>query len=115
MSARISICLGLLALPLWVSAQTAPAPAPAPAAPGAVSVPRETPEPNVRQTVVEDDNARIEELRVRGEVRSITVQPKVGIKQPYQVVPADGGRDISAGPSSARGAAGHSVWRVLNF
>ena len=65
--------------------------------------------------MVEDDHARIDELRVRGAVRSITVQPKGPIKTPYEVVPADAGRDISAGPSTARGSQGQRVWRVLNF
>ena len=72
-------------------------------------------EPAVRRSVVEDDNARIEEVNVRGAVRSTKVQPKGPIKAEYEVLQMDAGRDLTAGPSSARGAAGQSVWRVLNF
>lgn len=72
-------------------------------------------EPAVRRNVVEDDNARIEEVNVRGAVRSTKVQPKGPIKAEYEVLQMDAGRDLTAGPSSARGAAGQSVWRVLDF
>ena len=72
-------------------------------------------EPAVQRSVVEDDNARIEELRVRGAVRSTVVKPKGAITKEYEVIPADAGRDISAGPNSAKGSAGQRVWRVLSF
>jgi hypothetical protein len=72
-------------------------------------------EPAVRRDVIEDDNARIEELRVRGAVRSITVKPKGPIKTPYEVVPLDAGRDNADGPSSGKGTGGQRVWRVLSF
>lgn len=72
-------------------------------------------EPAVQRSVVEDDNARIEELRVRGAVRSTVVKPKGAITREYEVIPADAGRDISAGPNSAKGSAGQRVWRVLSF
>jgi hypothetical protein len=86
-------------------AQTAPV---APAAPPGS-------EPAVRRSVIEDDNARIEELRVRGAVRSIKVRPKGAIKAEYEIVPIDAGRDNADGPHSAKGAAGQRVWRVLDF
>ena len=72
-------------------------------------------EPRVQRIVVEDDNARVEELRVRGETQRIVVKPKVAGARPYEILPADGGRDMSAGPSSERGAAGQRVWNVLSF
>ena len=72
-------------------------------------------EPAVQRSVVEDDNARIEELRVRGAVRSTVVKPKGAITKEYEVIPADAGRDISAGPGSSKGSAGQRVWRVLSF
>ena len=72
-------------------------------------------EPAVRLTVIEDDNARIEELRVRGAVRSIKVRPKGPINAEYEVLPIDVGRDNADGPTSAKGAAGQRVWRVLSF
>jgi hypothetical protein len=73
-------------------------------------------EPNVRQTVIEDDHVRIEELRVRGEVRRIVVRTQGN--QPgstYEIAPAGGARDPSPGPGSARGMAGRSLWTVLSF
>jgi hypothetical protein len=74
-----------------------------------------TPEPAVRRTVIEDDGARIDELRVRGAVRSITVRPKGALSAEYEVLAPDAGRDTSSGPNSSKGAAGQRVWRVLSF
>lgn len=82
----------------------APEPAPAPAAPH--------PEPAVQRTVIEDMDNRVEEVRVRGEVRRIIVTPKNGSK-PYEIIPANGGRDLGSGAS--KGAAGQRVWNVLDF
>jgi len=73
------------------------------------------PEPRVQRIVVEDDNARIEELRVRGATRDITVTSKLTPGVSYQVVPVDASRDQNAGPSSARGSSGKSQFRVLSF
>jgi hypothetical protein len=72
-------------------------------------------EPKVQRIVVEDDSARIDELRVRGQTQRIVVTPKRGGARPYEVLPADGGRDLSAGPHTGRGAAGQRVWNVFNF
>jgi len=72
-------------------------------------------EPAVRRDVIEDDNARIDELRVRGAVRSITVKPKGPIRAEYEVLPTDASRDPSDGPGSTKGAQGRRVWRVLSF
>jgi len=52
-------------------------------------------EPNVKHTVIEDDGARIDELRVRGQMQRITVTPKGAIKKSYEIIPADGARDMS--------------------
>jgi hypothetical protein len=71
------------------------------------------PEPNVQHLVTEDEGARIEELRVRGQTQRIHVQPRKGAA--YEVIPEGGGRDTSAGPSSSRGAVGQRVWNVFNF
>ena len=47
----------------------------------------------IERIVVEDAGSRIDELRVGGETRSITVEPKVGGKLPaYEVRPNDGTR-----------------------
>jgi len=71
------------------------------------------PEPKVQRTVVEDDGARIEELRVRGQVVSIVVTPKNGKAPAYQVVPSNAGRE----PQSVTrgGLEGQRVWSVLSF
>jgi hypothetical protein len=71
------------------------------------------PEPNVQHLVTEDEGVRIEELRVRGQTQRIQVQPRKGAA--YEVIPEGGGRDISAGPSSSRGAVGQRVWNVFKF
>jgi hypothetical protein len=70
------------------------------------------PEPKVERLVSEDDGVRIEELRVRGQTQRIVVQPKKG-GATYEIVPADGGRDMSQ--SGGRAAAGQRVWPMLKF
>jgi hypothetical protein len=92
----------LLALSPALRAQEA-LPAPAPDGP---------PEPAVRRDRIEDDNARIDELRVRGQVKRIQVQPKLA-GRPYEVLPVPLGRDTSS--DGTRGAAGQSVWHFLTF
>ena len=72
-------------------------------------------EPVVTKTVIEDEGSRIEELRVRGQTQRITVTPKVGTRKDYEIIPADGARDMSDSASSTRGAAGKRVWRVMTF
>jgi hypothetical protein len=74
-----------------------------------------TAEPKVERIVVEDDYARIEELRIRGQTQRIVVRPKRGTSRPYEIVPADGARDLTDGPHASKGAAGQRVWNVLNF
>lgn len=105
--------LGLLlaALPGISAAQAQPAKPVAPT----VAEPAPSGEPAVRRNVIEDDNARVDELRVRGAVRSITVTPKGPIKTPYEVLPTDASRDPSDGPGTTKGAQGRRVWRVLTF
>ena len=71
-------------------------------------------EPNVQRTVVQDDSARIEELRVRGQVQRIVVKPKNAAE--YEVVPAVGGRDPSQNRANQQaGAGGQRVWNLLRF
>ena len=66
------------------------------------------PEPAVEHLVVEDDFARIEELRVRGELQRASVRTKTGpLKGEYEIVVPHRG--------STGGAAGQSVWHVLSF
>jgi hypothetical protein len=73
-------------------------------------------EPAVKRTVIEDDGARIEELRVRGELKRITVTTQLGGKlSSYEIITGDGSRDLSAGANTSRGAAGKRVWNLLSF
>lgn len=91
------------ASPAW--AQKAPA-APAAAASATASTPAAS-----ERRVIEDDQARIEETRVRGQVQQITVQSKIGDVRPYEIVVGRGGRD----PSQDKSAAGQRVWSLLKF
>ena len=84
-------------------AQTAPLPA-APA-------PANATEPRIERIRHEDALTRVEELRVAGQTRSITVQPKNGAPA-YDVAPATGGEDPSA---TRNGSTGKSRWRLLDF
>ena len=75
---------------------------------------RDAPEPNVQRTIVQDDGARIEELRVRGQVQRIVVKPKNAAE--YEVVPPTGGRDPSQNRANQQaGAGGQRVWNLLRF
>ena len=79
---------------------------PQPAA-SAASAPRARP----HVAVFEDDGARIEETRVGGTVKRVTVQSKVGNVRPYEIQVAPAGRD----PSQERGNAGQRAWSLFNF
>ena len=43
----------------------------------------------VERIVVEDAGSRVDELRVGGQTKSITVQPKVGTTTPYDISATD--------------------------
>lgn len=71
-------------------------------------------EPAVRKTVVEDDGARIDELKVRGQTKRITVTPKK-VGKPYEIIPSSGAPDQTEGPNGSNGSVGKRVWPVLSF
>ena len=71
-------------------------------------------EPVIRRTVIEDQQARIEELRVRGNLQKITVVPK-GRAPGYEVLTGDGFHATAEDPGTSRGSAGKRVWNVLRF
>ncbi len=77
--------------------------------------PRVPIEPKVEVLVTEDDNVRIEELRVRGQVQRIVVTPKRGAGTAYQILTGDGSGSQPASPNATRGAVGQRVWHVLSF
>jgi hypothetical protein len=95
------------AAPLANAAPAVRAPAPPEAAPRAGRFP----EAAVERLVSEDDNVRIEELRVRGQTKSITVHNKTAGGSRYEIIPSDGGRD----PSQDKRAAGQRVWQMFSF
>lgn len=99
----------------------ASAPSPLPAPHGQAALPAssaasasEPGEPNVKRTVIEDDSARIEEVRVRGQLQHVTVTPR-GTLRGYEIITGDGSRDLSFGANTSRGATGKRVWSVLRF
>ena len=70
-------------------------------------------DPAIQQTVIEDDGARIDELKVRGRSERIVVKPKTG--PAYEIIPLGTGSDISQGARGSNGAVGKRVWPVLSF
>lgn len=96
--------------PAVVAPQTVPEAARAASAP---PLPEHVTDPTVQETVVEDDNARIDELKVRGRSKRIVVKPKTG--PAYEIIPPGNGPDISQGARGTNGAAGKRVWPVLSF
>ena len=94
------------ALALPARAQTNPVPAPATAAPAA-----QPGDQRIERIRHEDALTRVDELRVGGLTRSITVSPKNGAPA-YEIAPTPGGEN----PTDARhGSAGKSRWHLLNF
>lgn len=77
------------------------------------TLPENVTDPSVQETVVEDDNARIDELKVRGRSKRIVVKPKHGPE--YEIIPPGSGPNISQGARGTNGAAGKRVWPVLSF
>lgn len=68
------------------------------------------PEPQVLQQVTEDDKIRIEELRVRGQTKRLTVQPKIRGVGPYEIASPEPGRAPADDPK-----AGQRVWLSITF
>ena len=71
-------------------------------------------EPAVKRTVIDDGRARIEELRVRGQLQKVTVAPK-GRLPGYEILLGDGAHAVGDDPGTSRGSAGKRVWNVLRF
>lgn len=74
----------------------------------------ESPEPRIQVRISEDDKVRIEEVRVRGEVRRVVVRQKAASAPDYEIVPHSGAQD----PSLRRGQSsgnGERVWRLFSF
>lgn len=75
------------------------------------------PEPKVEQTVSEDDQVRIEELKVRGEAKKVTVKNKLTKAPDYEIVVNDAGRESAGGTGTGmpKSGSGSRVWKVLKF
>ena len=71
-------------------------------------------EPVVQRTVIEDKGAKIEELRVRGNLQRVVVTPR-GPAPGYEVLTSDGYHPTADDPGTSRGSAGKRVWSVLRF
>jgi hypothetical protein len=74
------------------------------------AAPRTVPEPQVLNQVTEDDNVRIEELRVRGQTRRLTVKPKIPGMNAYEIAAPEPGRAPGDDPK-----AGQRVWWSITF
>ncbi len=67
----------------------------------------------VERIHVEDASSRIDELRIGGETRTITVSPKGGMPA-YDIVPFSASR--SAATADGGGTSlGNRVWKILSF
>lgn len=90
--------LTLLVLPAMACAQAEP------------TLPSRGGDAAVVTSTVEDDSVRIDELRVRGQTRRITVQPRTPGFGAYEILPAEPGRSPDRDPK-----AGQRVWWSLTF
>ena len=109
------MCRPALALTLLLLAgAAAAADAPAPPAPAAADAAPRGGDPAIRRSVIEDDQVRVEELRVRGQTERIVVQPKSGGRA-YEILTSTQGRDPGGAADGRRGATGQRVWTVLGF
>ena len=63
---------------------------------------------------VEDNGARVDEVRYGGQTQSITVQPKANVPA-YEVLPNDGGRERQGQAETGSSGIGARVWNLLKF
>lgn len=64
---------------------------------------------------VEDAGSRVDETRVGGQTRSITVQPKVGTLPEYEVQSNDGARAARSRDNNSGDTTGTRVWNFIKF
>ena len=125
MKTSVAIAVAACAIGLAAPAANAADAAPPPARAASATPPSSTTtieeielgragEPNVKRTVIDDGRARIEELRVRGQLQKVTVAPKGGAPG-YEILLGDGAHPIGDDPGTSRGSAGKRVWNVLRF
>ena len=110
-----SVLATLLLALAATGATAADAPAAPPAAAASAPVVQDRGgDPSIRRSVIEDDQVRVDELRVRGQTERIVVSPKHG-GRPYEIITAPNGRDPGGSADGRRGATGQRVWTVLGF
>src|SRR5256885_1214422 len=103
------------ALRISPAASTAPAAATEQTAPDTAKPEgRDRTNQRVEHIHVEDGGSRVDELRVGGQTRSITVQPKVGDMPSYEVQSNDGARS-SRNRGDGDGTNGTRVWNLKKF
>ncbi len=82
-------------------------------------LPDDVPEAKVEEIVTEDNQTRVDELRVRGQVKKVTVHLKHSALPDYEILIRDAQFDTSlvgrTGPDVREGMSGTRVWRVLDF
>jgi hypothetical protein len=95
--------VGLLSLAAWGQSPAA--------------MPQTAPQDRLEQSVqtihLEDAGTQVDEVRIGGETKSITVQPKAHVP-PYELGAEGGNRNPSASPSDS-GKGGSSGWKILGF
>lgn len=73
-------------------------------------------EPSVQHTVIEDKGSKIDELKVRGQTKRITVTPKQGFTKSYEILSDDGtGFGDTVAAQTPHGNEGRRVWSVMSF
>lgn len=100
----------LIATPFLALACVGPVLAATDDVPAAEPAARRAPEPQVLEQVTEDDNVRIEELRVRGQTKRLVVKPKIKGLDGYEIAAPEPGRAPTDDPK-----AGQRVWWSLKF
>ena len=95
-------------------ADLAPAPETSATRPIETAPAKDAREPVIKRTVIEDKSAHIEELRVRGQLQKVTVDPK-GSAPGYEIIVGGGEHEFSEGRNPTRGAVGQRVWNVFRF
>ncbi len=108
-----SLLAAALAMP--AAAQTTEAPAAdSPPETGATATQPSGIESKAEYIHHEDDQTRIDEVRIGGETRSIRVQPKTGAPG-YEISPTSPGQFSGSDDQNGQGNAGRSRWRILTF
>jgi hypothetical protein len=107
----------IAALPLAAAlAQTQAPSAGDPVAPARTETPPAAPgrgDPTIQRIRTEDAGSRIDELRVGGETKNISVQPKTA-GPAYEVKPAEGARGTPP-PATSNDTNGSRVWNFFKF